>query len=658
MSSPIAARMIQDFTGNDTYEPHWGYAYRVVPCKNDAGSCAYLDAVYEGHDIGMIYTGIFWLTVIGILFALLIGRRLFPARDRYEHLENLKASIQGEVAQPAQQPQATTSRFTRLRHAVAATVRRYLLPNSIRVFFGHTTRLQVLILVIFIGYLTIWSFVGITYGKWVTPVKAHPGKFNTRTSLGPWADRVGVLAYALTPLSVLFASRESLLSLVTGIPYTSFMFLHRWTGYIILLQSILHTIGWVLIEAHLYQPQPEVWTGFITQTYAIWGVVALVLLVLIWFLSLSWTIRRTGYEFFRKMHYVLAMVYIGACIGHWDALQCFLVPGIVLWVVDRSVRLFRMWMLHYGYLSSTGRVGFAASQAEAMLWRDDKHGDVVRLDFEHPAARGAWEIGQHFFLCFTEGSIWQSHPFTPLSLPLENQRTGGVKHSYVFRAKQGETRKIAKLVAERMATSDKVETPVVLQGPYGENITEGLTCDVNVLCVAGGTGVTYVLPVLLSLVRDVPNPNRKMELVWAVKREQDTEWIAPELEELRILGAPHGLEIRIVVTDPNATLTGNSSGKDIAVNGEKTVDSDSSSSTTGSLLAAGVQMGRRPDVGAVVAEFVTGVVRGPTRVFGSGPPGMIGDLRGSVAKCNSGAKVWKGEERYDVRLVCDDRMEW
>jgi ferric-chelate reductase len=59
-----------------------------------------------------------------------------------------------------------------------------------------------------------------------------------------------------------------------------------------------------------------------------------------------------------------------------------------------------------------------------------------------------------------------------------------------------------------------------------------------------------------------------------------------------------------------------------------------------------------------VNDFVSGVAHGSTRVFGSGPPGMVVDLRAAVAKCNSGSRVWMGEERFDVRLVCDDRLEW
>ncbi|KAL2266664.1 hypothetical protein VTJ83DRAFT_6016 [Remersonia thermophila] len=685
MSSPPAMaalhlpRHIQNFSAADQLEPHWGYADRVVPCVNDPGSCEYLDEVYGAHDRGMIYTGIFWLTIGGLLLVWAVGRRLIPhedplvARLRLRRAEKQPATTEPAAEAGAPPPRASAPR--RLLQASASTLRRHLLPTTpLRVVFGRTTRLQVLILAVLAGYLAVWSFVGIKYAMWKTPIKDQPPEvYNTRSSLGPFADRVGVLAYALTPLSVLLASRESLLERLTGVPYTSFLFLHRWTGYLILVQSVVHTIGWVLIEAWLYKPQPQVWNGWIAQDYARWGVAALALLVLMWLLSTRTVVERlTGYEAFRKAHYVLAMVYIGALIGHWQHLQCFLVPGLVLWGLDRGARLVRTALLHYGYWPEEGRYGFRSVQATARVWTDRRHGDVVRLDLDH--VQKPWSVGQHFFLCFPEGSIWQSHPFTPASLPEADAR-GRVRHSYVFRAKLGETKKMADLLLKKLAAGAPAEaasattttgtttttTPVILQGPYGTGITSSLPGNANVLCVAGGTGITYVLPVLLQLVRGpAPAPaaaaagaQQQLELVWVVRRRADLEWVQPELDELRARGAAHGLRVRVFVTsdaDKSAEEKPSEEG-----------DGPSAAASTGSSgaedVAEDVAAGR-PDVAALVREFAGGVAGGPTRVFASGPPGMIVDLREAVAGCNAGARVWRGEEQFDVKLICDDRLEW
>lgn len=241
----------------------------------------------------MLYTGIIWATIGGVLLLWAIGRRLIPR-------ETPEAIFLAKTGPDAPLPRKRI--LQRGLDAASTSARSYLLPpaTSLQRVFGHTTRLQVLILSILAGYLLLWSFLGISYNTWITPVKTLPGVYNTRTSLGPWSDRVGVLAYALLPLSIMLSSRESLLSLITGVPYQHFLFLHRWLGYIILVQALLHTIGWTIIEAKLYQPQPSTATEWIKQTYMVWGCVAIILLVIMAALTTPFAIHRTGYEFFRE----------------------------------------------------------------------------------------------------------------------------------------------------------------------------------------------------------------------------------------------------------------------------------------------------------------------------------------------------------------------
>lgn len=191
--------------------------------------------------------------------------------------------------------------------------------------------------------------MGIVYKTWITPVKKTT-TFQTRSGLGPFSDRVGALAYALTPLVVMLAARESILSLVTGIPSHSFMFLHRWLGRVIYIQSVLHTLGWTLIEGYFYKPQPTIYTTFIKQPYILWGIAAMTLLTFLLISSFKRVIKITGYEFFRKSHYVVAMVYIGACWGHWEQLKCWLIASLGVWLLDRAIRLLRTGLIHVGYI--------------------------------------------------------------------------------------------------------------------------------------------------------------------------------------------------------------------------------------------------------------------------------------------------------------------
>lgn len=660
-------RHIQDFSKDTKLVPHWGYASRQVPCTSDVGACEYLDAVYHEHDLGMMYTWILWAVLGGLLLAWVLGRHLLPVSRTVSE-------------QPARQ-----NGLHRLCTAAKALARRHLLPESLPSIFGHTTRLQILILTVLIGYLTVFTFVGITYKTWLSPIEGHPGLYNTRSGLGPWSDRIGVLAFALTPLSVFLSSRESILSLITGIPYHHFMFLHRWIGYIIYIQSTLHTIGWTVIEGKLYQPQPSHWFGWVKQTYAVWGVVAMVLLSIMVGLSTKWAIRRTGYEFFRKSHYVLAMVYIGACWGHWHQLYCWMLASLIVWFLDRGVRLVRIFTLHHFNTSGTSHsLGMHVPNARMTLFSRAHDGDIVRLDFEHN--HDEWKIGHHFFLCFPELSIWQSHPMTPASLPGTNPR--GQNHTYIIRARKGMTKRLAEL-AQPTAEKAEPSTSVVLSGPYGQAVLGRefyREDDVNVLCVAGGTGVTFVLPVVLALSQ---RPRRGLiEFVWVVRRRDDLKWIEAELDTLRkAASSTMTFRIHIFVTrgrhDAESEVPPSASGSEAEAElkkAEATISSKTPSSltpspassspnlrdakdsfnihepTSSSSLSSGNTL--HPDLPAHLEDFVSRTVSGPTRVVASGPLPVIRDLRSAVARCNQPGKIWKGEERFDVQLVHDDRLEY
>ncbi|KPM44316.1 hypothetical protein AK830_g2290 [Neonectria ditissima] len=642
----LGARHIQNMSEATTLEPHWGYADRALPCTNDKGSCEYLDLVYYAHDLSMLYSGILWATLLAIFFLWAASRHV------------------GRPSSPAVSPELSSKAgLTKVRRTISAASRQYFLPDSVRAIFGRTTRFQVVILVSLVAYLTVWSFVGLTYRKWITPVKAMPGVYNTRSTLGPWSDRIGVLAYALTPLSIMLASRESILSLVTGVPYQSFNFLHRWLGYVIFAQSSLHTIGWCVVEIKLYQPQPTVAVEWIKQTYMVWGIVAMLLLTILVILSTPWAIRKTGYEFFRKAHYILAIVYIGACWGHWKQLKCFLLPSLLFWFVDRGFRFLRTAYLHYHHLPS-GNMGFRAAHAIITRFPDSEHGDVIRLDLEN--SQDPWAIGQHYYLCFTESSIWQSHPFTPLNVPIVEK--GVVKHSYILRAKSGETKKMTELAATKAKTSGgDTATSVILTGAYGESIMDNVDLDTNIICVAGGTGITYVLPVLLKLARSPVSRDRRIELIWAIRHADNAEWVREEMELLRMAQKALNLKIRIYATR-DAGSTPVVLEKDETSTETKQVASSSSDSEAGCECGTEVPVAkighgeadedRHPNLAKLVNGFVARTVRGPTTVFASGPGGMVSDLRTIVAACNSASKVWKGEERFDVKLVSDDRLEW
>jgi ferric-chelate reductase len=258
---------------------------------------------------------------------------------------------------------------------------------------------------------------------------------------------------------------------------------------------------------------------------------------------------------------------------------------------------------------------------------------------------------------------------TPSSVPTPGREQ---THTYIIRAKTGLTRQLGLL-----ARSNQSSTSIVLAGPYGQSIlsTELLQEDINILCVAGGTGVTFILPVLLQLSRQTGFTSRSglIEFVWVIRRKADTEWLKSELDELVAAAEVcANFRVRVFVTREGDTdadaqvqdLEKKELVKDAIQRTESNASRDGEApftiqfmgSNSGDAGFAGTD--RHPDVASHVTDFVARTVHGPTRVLASGPTGLITDLRRAIAACNDPGRVWKGEERYDVQLVHDDRLEW
>ncbi|KAL4895364.1 ferric reductase like transmembrane component-domain-containing protein [Aspergillus ambiguus] len=646
--------------GNYTY--HWGYFTREVPCTDDPGACAYLDTVYHGHDVSVMYSAIMWGVILGIVLLLFIAHYCDPI------VRSARKSSETEC------PHTGQSALYRIKRMFGAIYHRHFLREALTPIFGHTTRFNILLLAIIVGYLTIFTFVGIVYKTWYSPVEGRPDLRTTRVGLGPWSDRIGILAYALTPLTVLLCTRESLLSLLTGIPYHHFNFLHRWLGWIIYIQSALHTLGWTVIEARLYQPQPETWNEFIGQKYIIWGIVAMIFLTFLVVFSTQWAIRWTGYEFFRKSHYVIAMLYVGACWGHWSKLACWMIASLVVWLLDRSVRLLRTLILHTGKHSSPTHAawGLHVPKAQMISFPNEEDGCVVRLDFKHD--HGPWEIGQHFYLCFPELSVWQSHPMTPSTVPGFSPQN----HTYIMRAKKGLTGALANKARTPAVPGELPTTSIVLSGPYGQSIVDhDLHCtdDINLFCIAGGTGVTFVLPLLqaITMTNLFHKRRSQVEFIWVIRRKENLNWIRDEIDALRTVAenCPH-FRIRIFITRECGTWSSNDMAS--TQNKEASIKHTPSSSSVASGEGGAASYSpftvhylgtpetstssSHPDISSLLTDFLSRTAQGPTRVFASGPTGLVSSLRTTVASCNDPARVLKGNERYDVQLVHDDRLEW
>ncbi|EEH46286.2 uncharacterized protein PADG_08719 [Paracoccidioides brasiliensis Pb18] len=647
MDEPAVER--RHIQGQESKIPHWGYSSRLLPCTKDPESCSYLDAVYWMQDLSMLYTFIIW-AVIGGLLLFTLALRLVSSR--YLRKPGSRRELEGQTLVKA-------SSFSRAWNALSAGARHYLLPESLVNFFGHVTRLQVAIFCGILVYLLIFTLVGSVYKLWLTPVK-NSSSFSTRTTLGPLANRIGAFAFAITPLTIMLGTRENILSLITGIPYRHFNFLHRWIGRIIFIQTVLHTVFWTIIQTRLYQPQPKVYTKFITKRYIIFGIIAQTLMTFIYIFSINRVVRWTGYEFFRKSHYIAGALYLGACWGHWARLSCWMIASIGVLFLDRGVRLLRTLVIHLDLKDRYKGIGFKPAEGKITSFDDGDGGIVTRLEFRHD--QPPWEAGQHFFLCFPDITIWQSHPFTPFPKQLQNNS----QHAYVIRCLSGETSRLPLLASN---SSGDITIPVILTGPYGTHVLDKSTR--NILAIAGGTGISFALPLAAAAAAsgNKEEPDRRVELVWIIRRTRNIEWVQDELTVL-LHSHPKNVTVRIFVSrEPSMELTNTHRAENLSLSDEKTNPSKPNGNPSFVLpqhpnLHILWPANHHPDMHEIVQNFIhneppsspsPSAVAGRVQVVASGPAEMGHDLRAAVAAANDSGQVWKGKEEFDVSLYWDNR---
>ncbi|OCL01432.1 hypothetical protein AOQ84DRAFT_444016 [Glonium stellatum] len=92
----------------------------------------------------------------------------------------------------------------------------------------------------------------------------------------------------------------------------------------------------------------------------------------------------------------------------------------------------------------------------------------------------------------------------------------------------------------------------LIDGPYGGHMRPLHRLYDTVLCVAGGSGISAVLPWVLALSRRMlapgaePVATTRLHLVWVVREAEWIEWVRPELEEV-VRGARETMAVRVQV---------------------------------------------------------------------------------------------------------------
>lgn len=231
--------------------------------------------------------------------------------------------------------------------------------------------------------------------------------------------------------------------------------------------------------------------------------------------------------------------------------------------------------------------------------------------------------------------------------------------------------------SKELGSSEIPTIPVVFCGPYGTTLLPAAASSAeevtNILAVAGGTGVSLTLPVVLAATLSPTFDGAAIDFIWIIRRSSSISWISAELNELKRRSSMNrhlNINIHIYVTQEDGTKgttlpQANSLGEDKAIDIEieplTEADSSSSRSEVDSRnlnFKVSYLNSRHPSLQNIVSEFIETRASFDyrTRVIASGPSGIGHDLRAAVAELNDGNKVWKGQWKFDIDLHWDDRM--
>ncbi|EME44707.1 hypothetical protein DOTSEDRAFT_88769 [Dothistroma septosporum NZE10] len=397
--------------------------------------------------------------------------------------------------------------------------------------------------VIFIAYLWTMNIIACSVG------------YEVKTPDSWWATvpielatliayRTGVLSFVNLALLILYAGRHNVLLYVTNWSHSTYLLLHRWIAVIATLQACLHSA--ILLKLYLDTHEHATESKL---PYWVWGIVATLSLVILLPAS-ALKIRQKFYELFLLWHQILsffvlisALWHILLRFGHQWGYETWLYIAFAAWCFDRLMRVLRI-----------ARNGIRLGQVTII---DE---DYLRLDVPGVSASG------HAYLYFPTLTwrVWENHPFSvagtrvahqtslrPQPAPAADEKTS--RHD--IKAIESEVGSKSSPRSQRLVACDDTtftvgltfyirthsgltpklrsrETlPILVESSYGQSLVgdRSLSSYPNLVCIAGGVGITAVLPFLSGHI----GRNR---LFWGVRTPSLAHALQETLEEPAFAG--------------------------------------------------------------------------------------------------------------------------
>ncbi|THH20581.1 hypothetical protein EW146_g795 [Bondarzewia mesenterica] len=392
--------------------------------------------------------------------------------------------------------------------------------------------------------------------------------------------RAGFVGMSQIPIVVALATKNNLLSYLSGTGYEKLNFIHRFGGRLIALGVNVHALGYIYQWSIAGTVMEEIKAPPILA-----GLVGLAGVDLLAFFSIQF-VRQRFYNFFFISHIVGFFVFLIAAIIHFPVTIPYCAAAFAVYGFDHLLRAIKT-RFATGTLVAIPALGSTVVSVPDLGhgWRAGQH---VRLRVVSPSASSA--LGP-FGYCWA-WLVGRARPFTistasggdgGLQLIVKKKHGGWTGDLFDMAQVQDRVAEDKWMDTEKgVSTGGSREVRVMVEGPYGKSLVcflqawyESLTRAYDAggpgytlfasysgaLLVAGGSGITFVLSVLSDLLQKHEEGRsrlRVVQVVWSVADPSALTALLPTVVSfLQPRPSPYGsLQVRIAVHYTRAPPTG------------------------------------------------------------------------------------------------------
>lgn len=322
------------------------------------------------------------------------------------------------------------------------------------------------------------------------------GECNTWNTVMLQVDMLGLLGCGDAMLMLFPITRNSLVLLLTGIPYEQALKWHRYTAYWTLLVFTLHGIAAIwyysLKDSLTQLTYADSSAGF--GDCALYGLIAYAAFCIAIVTSFSW-VRRAAYNIFYYTHIPMFLVFLGIGSAHKPlVVTWFLIGPAALWAIDLMIR----WS---SKLEPTMLISMRTISS-----------DVTELVFLKSQFK--YVAGQYVFISVDALGTFNTHPVSIASAPHEPY-----VRCYIRASKLRPSSWSSKLydLADKCENGEQQQPYLYVDGPYGSTEPHQHTHynSRHITLIAGGIGITNIR----SLLYDITNAAhvQQVTLVWCVR---------------------------------------------------------------------------------------------------------------------------------------------